>query len=192
MKKIKITQKQYKRLVLAYRVSIFLVIIAILTEFSLLLGKFTEFLLIFLPYFATKGWYKSQYHTNSLKKCFLLSVGIFAFAIATTLHKEFSISFSMLVGLLISFASYKASVVQSKLQQLDVITNRKFDVDNCTEIELRQRCKEIRLSKENTELAVEFFINKTKQSVLADKLCINEKSVQIRKKRLRKKLNNNN
>lgn len=38
---------------------------------------------------------------------------------------------------------------------------RPFDIDSCTESELRRRCRERGLSAENTELAIEFFVKKT-------------------------------
>lgn len=64
-----------------------------------------------------------------------------------------------------------------------------FDVDFCTKEELLNRCAELNFNKENTELAIKFFIEKTKQSEIADELCIDEKSVQTRKRRLKQKLN---
>ncbi len=67
----------------------------------------------------------------------------------------------------------------------------KFDVCHCTEDTLVQRCKELMFSKENIELAIELFINKTHHSILADQLNIDVKSVGMRKMRMKKKLNNN-
>ena len=67
-----------------------------------------------------------------------------------------------------------------------------FNTDNCTEEELIARCKELRFSEENTLLAIEFFIKKTKQSEIADKLCVEEHAISTRKLRLKKKLNKNN
>ena len=67
--------------------------------------------------------------------------------------------------------------------------DKSFDVDLCTKEELINRCAELNFSKENTELAIKFFIEKTKQSDIADELCIDEKSVQTRKRRLKQKLN---
>jgi hypothetical protein len=80
---------------------------------------------------------------------------------------------------------YNTSVV--KLERLTA--PKLFDCETCSESELMERCNELRLSKDNKQLAIDFFIHKTKQSVIADQLCINEKSVQIRKKRLKEKLN---
>ena len=72
---------------------------------------------------------------------------------------------------------------------IEKLKPKPFDVVTCSRDELLARCEEIKLSKFNTDLAVELFINKTKQSVLADKLCIDEKSITMKKQRLKKKLN---
>ena len=171
--------------------------------FAWLIGKPIEFLLIFLPYFFTKGLYSRQFHSRSLKECFSLSLVVFALALMACVPSGASIMFSVVLGLAIAFISYKVGVIQFKLKDYEYIEPRynflvnfykdatapkHFSVDTCTEQELRLRCSVLHLSHENTELAVEFFIRKTKQSIIADKLCIDEKSVTTRKKRLKAKL----
>ena len=189
-KKIKITKRQYAAISKAYRYGGFLSILGLLIGFSILIGKPIEFLFLFFPYFATKGLYARQFHSRSLKECFILSLIIFALALMACMPHTFSIAFSFLFGLIIAFGSYKAGAIQIKLKDYGRITApTPFNVDTCTEDELIDRCKELHLSFENTELAIEFFIKKTKQSIIADKLCIDEKSVTTRKKRLKEKLN---
>lgn len=189
-KKIRVTRKQYERIILTYRIGGFIAIVGLLIGFSFLVGKPIEFVLIFLPYFVTKGLYARQYHSASLKHCLLLSIGIFAFAVLITVPKEYSICCSLFVGLIIAFASCKVGEVQVKLKAYaELTTSKPFNVDTCTEMELLERCNELHLSQENMDLAVEFFIRKTKQSILADKYCVDEKSIQMRKRRFRAKLN---
>lgn len=204
MKTIKITRKQYTALSKAYRYGGFTIILGLLVGFSWLIGKPIEFILIFLPYFITKGLYTRQYHSRSLRECFALSLGIFAFVLLACVPREISILFSVSLGLAIAFASYKAGVIQFKLKNYEYIEPRynqlvdfyknatepkPFDINTCTEEELRKRCADLRFSQENTELAIELFIKKTKQSIIADRLCIDEKSVAMRKHRLKHKLN---
>lgn len=189
-RKIKVTRKQYERIILAYRIGGFIAIVGLLVGFSFLVGKPIEFLLIFLPYFSTKGLYTRQYHSKSLKHCLLLSVGIFSFAVLITAPKEYSICASLFIGIMIAFASCKVGEAQVKLKAYAELTAPKpFNVDTCTETELLERCKKLRLSEENTALSVDFFINKTKQSVIAERLCVDEMSVARRKLRLKQKLN---
>lgn len=200
---IKVTRRQYAIISRTYRFGGFAIILGLLTGFSWLVGKPIEFLLIFLPYFLTKGIYARQFHSRSLRECFILSLGIFSLAVIACVPHETSISFSVVLGLAIAFISYKVGVIQFKLKDYEYIEPRynelvafyenatkskPFDVNTCTEEELRKRCEELRFSYDNTDLAVEFFIKKTKQSVIADKLCIDEKSVTTRKKRLKAKL----
>ena len=202
-RKIKITQRQYNALSKAYRFGGFAIILGLLVGFSWLISKPIEFIFIFLPYFLTKSFYTRQYHSRSLRECFILSLGIFSLAVIACVPHETSISFSVLLGLVIAFISYKAGVIQFKLKDYEYIEPRynelvafyenatkskPFDVNTCTEEELRKRCAELHFSYDNTELAVEFFIRKTKQSIIADRLCIDEKSVTTRKKRLKAKL----
>lgn len=202
-RKIKITRNQYNALSKSYRFGGFAIIVGLLIGFSALIGKPIEFLLIFLPYFITKNFYARQFHSHSLKECFTISLVVFSLVILTTLPCMMSIAFSVLLGLAIAFISYKVGVIQFKLKDYEYIEPRynelvafyenatkskPFDVNTCTENELRKRCEELRFSYDNTELAVEFFIKKTKQSVIADRLCIDEKSVTTRKKRLKAKL----
>ena len=200
---IQVTRRQYDIISRIYRLGGFALILGLLMGFAWLIGKPIEFLLIFLPYFLTKGIYTKQYHSRSLKECFSLSLIVFALALMACVPSGASIMFSVVLGLAIAFVSYKVGVIQFKLKDYEYIEPRynflvdfyrketeekPFDVNTCTEEELRKRCKELRFSQDNTELAVEFFIRKTKQSVIADRLCIDEKSVTTRKKRLKAKL----
>lgn len=206
-RKIKITQRQYNALSKAYRFGGFAIIVGLLIGFSALIGKPIEFLLIFLPYFITKNFYARQFHSHSLKECFILSLIVFSLVLLTALPTAISIAFSIVLGLAIAFISYKVGIVQFKLKDYEYIEPRynelvdfykkstsvkPFNLNTCTESELRKRCAELRFSQDNTELAVEFFIKKTKHSIIADKLCIDEKSVTRRKMRLKEKLNNQN
>ena len=177
----------------------------LLIGFSFLIGKPIEFILIFLPYFISKNFYTVQFHSKSLKQCFTLSLMVFALATVAVVPSDFSIMFSVLFGCAIAFVSYKFGIVQRKMNDYDYIeprynqlvefykeatTPKPFSTDTCSIDELIARCNELKFSKENTDLAVEFFINRTKHSIIADRLCIDEKSVVMRKMRLKRKLNN--
>lgn len=204
-RKINVTRKQYERISRIYRFGGFAVILGLLIGFSFLIGKPIEFLLIFFPYFISKNFYTVQYHAKSLKECFSLSLLVFAFATIAVVPSNFSIMFSVLLGCAIAFISYKVGIVQRKMNDYDYIeprynqlvefykdatTPKPFSTDTCSKDELIARCNELKFSKDNTDLAVEFFINRTKHSIIADRLCIDEKSVVMRKMRLKRKLNN--
>lgn len=201
---IKISRKTYNTISRIYRFGGFAIILGLLLGFSWLVGKPIEFLCVFLPYFATKGLYTRQFHARSLKECFVLSLIVFGFITVSCVSHETSLMFAVLIGLAIAFISCKIGNVQLKLKDYEYIEprynwllrfyteeteERPFDVENCTEEELKDRCKALHLSDENTELAIEFFVRKTKHKIIAERLCIDEKSVTTRKKRLKAKLN---
>lgn len=185
MKKLKVTQKQYNKILYTYRLTVFLSIIAILVIYSLFINKLLEFVLIFLPYFITKNFYKYQYHASSTKQCFALSIIILAFLTTITFPIKYSIIASVFVGLGVAYISYYIGNLQHQIE----VKQSVFNTDTCTETELIKRCRELHFSEENTNLAIEFFIKKTKHSILADKLYIEEKSITTRKKRMKALLN---
>ena len=204
-RKINVTRRQYEIISRIYRFGGFAFVIGLLIGFSFLIGKPIEFILIFLPYFISKNFYTVQFHSKSLKQCFTLSLMVFALATMAVVPSDFSIMFSVLFGCAIAFVSYKVGIVQRKINDYDYIeprynqlvefykeatTPKPFSTDTCSRDELIARCNELKFSKENTDLAVEFFINRTKHSITADRLCIDEKSVVMRKMRLKRKLNN--
>ena len=204
-RKINVTRRQYETISRIYRFGGFALVMGLLIGFSFLIGKPIEFMLIFLPYFISKNFYTVQFHSKSLKQCFTLSLMVFALATMAVVPSNFSIMFSVLFGCAIAFVSYKVGIVQRKINDYDYIeprynqlvefykeatTPKPFSTDTCSRDELIARCNELKFSKENTDLAVEFFINRTKQSIIADRLCIDEKSVVMRKMRLKRKLNN--
>ena len=93
-------------------------------------------------------------------------------------------------GLMIDYLAYKHKDYEDKRLELTELKKPKpFSVDTCTEDELLERCKTLRFSEENTNLAIEFFIKKTKQSLIAERLCTDEKYVKLKKHRLKQKLN---
>lgn len=120
-------------------------------------------------------------HCATISTCMLVSTAICLFGLYLSLPIKLSLISNIIVGAICAIVTW----------QLQGIKEKPFSTDTCTREELVARCIELRFSKENTDLAIKFFIDKTKQSEIADELCIEEKSVQMRKRRLKQKLNNN-
>ena len=196
MRRIRVTRRQYRIISYLYRMGGFIAILGLLLGYSILIGKPIEFALIFLPYFITKGFYEKQYHAESLRGCVILSIMIFAFAVTVAMPVEYSISISAMIGLGLAYVSSKAGVIKSKLKEYEtiapayyaMINKPKFSCASCTEEELIAKCRELRYSEEKTALAIEFFIKKTKQNIIAERYCIEPSSVAMRKWRMKKDL----
>ena len=126
--------------------------------------------------------------------CRVITGVVFFFGVSFVLSFEFSMFSAILINYFIGWVGFtkkQADTYELKYNRLKekLEKNKEFNTDTCTEQQLIARCRELHFSEENTNLAIEFFIKKTKQSKIADELCINEKSVQTRKQRLKEKLN---
>lgn len=135
------------------------------------------------------------FHLSSVTLCMILSIAVCCFGLYLSLPIGISLISNIIVGVLFAILSWKIQEIidmEAEYQKLKekLESNKVFNTDKCSKEELIKRCKELGLTKDNTELAIKFFIDKTKQSEIADDLCINEKSVQMRKQRLKQKLNN--
>ena len=126
--------------------------------------------------------------------CRLITSVVFLFGVSFILPLVLSLFSAVSICYFISWVGFtkkQADYFELKYYRLkeQLECKKDFNTDTCTEEELIERCKELRLSNENILLAIEFFIKKTKQSELADRLCIEEKSIQQNKRRLKQKLN---
>lgn len=118
---------------------------------------------------------------------------VFFFGVSFVLPFGLSLFSAIPITYLISWVGFtkkQADYYEIKYTKLkDKLEKKKeFSVDTCTEEELINRCRELGFNEYRTNLAIEFFIKRTKQSEVADKFCIEEKSVQQNKRRMRKKL----
>lgn len=134
-------------------------------------------------------------HFATISACMCVSTAICLFGIYLSLPMNISLISNIIVGVIFAVITWKIQeVIDLKAEYLklkETLEQEKvFNTDKCTLEELVARCKELRFSEENTQLAIELFIKKTKQSKLADDLCVDEATIRIRKLRLKKKLNN--
>lgn len=135
------------------------------------------------------------WHCATISACMCLSTAICWFGVYLSLPMNISLISNIIVGVIFAIITWKIQeVIDMKAEYATLKekleTEKVFNTDTCTLDELVARCKELKFNKENTELAIRFFIDKTKQSVIADELCITEQGVRIKKLRLKKKLNN--
>ena len=79
-----------------------------------------------------------------------------------------------------------------ELSNSKIISNKKFNVDSCTEEELIKRCRELKFSPSKTDLCINLFIKRIPSSELAETYFIEPSSMAVKKLRLKKKLNTNN
>lgn len=160
-------------------------IVSVIALFAFLLEKEIEAICFCVAHIVIRPKFQKQYHSNLTRVCLFITLNIAFFGILLCLPINTSLLSAVPLAFGVAWVGYIAQ------DRLDILKQKEtpFNTDTCTESELIARCKALHLSIENTELAVEFFIKKTKQSIIADRLCIDEKSVTIRKMRLKQKLN---
>ena len=163
------------------------IVFATILLMALFTGKVIETIGLFVSFVALRNCFAKTWHSKSMWWCIFISCVVFVVAIGFVPNKGVSLLSCIAFGLCIDYCAYK----YKDYEDLCLEVYKPFNVETCTMGELLTRCREVGLSEENTNLAVEFFIKKTKQSEIADRLFINEKSVQMKKSRLRKKLNKN-
>lgn len=173
-----------------FQISTYALVFLAIALMAFLTNKYIETVALFISFVWIRNAFGKTYHSNSFWLCILISIIVFVVAIFFIPDKNVSLFACILFGFIIDYIAYKIKDYQDTRTALYELTKPKtFSVDTCTESELIERCKEFRLSEENTNLAIEFFIKKTKQRELADKLFIDEKSINKRKQRLKEKLN---
>lgn len=186
------------RLFFHYQIWQYLLVIASVCLCSYLFNKWMEGIAFCIAHCVLR--YKMNYVYHSKNFCIQLTLFIIWCCIPSVVSTNISLLASIPVAFLICWIG---CVVQEKNilfkkntklkaendEFIERLKPKPFNVDACSRDELLARCAEVKLSQFNTDLAIEFFIFKTKQSILADKLCVDEKSITQKKQRLKKKLN---
>lgn len=173
-----------------FQISTYSLVFSAIILMALLTGKYIETTFLFIAFVTLRYAFPKTYHANSFWACIAISIIIFVVAIMFVPNKNISILACIIFGLTIDFLAYKYKDYDDKRAELMQLKKPKpFSVDTCTENELIERCRALHLSEENTNLAIEFFIKKTKQSIIAEQLCVDEASIRMRKQRLKQKLN---
>jgi hypothetical protein len=162
-------------------------VFATIALMAVITGKYIETLGLFVSFVYLRYAFEKTWHSKSFWFCIFISCVVFVFGIAFVPNKGVSLLACIIFGLFIDYVAYK----YKDYEDIRLEFFKPFNVETCTRAELLTRCREVGLSEENTNLAVEFFIKRTRQSVIAEMLCVEEHAVSTRKLRLKKKLNKN-
>lgn len=178
--------------------TILAVIVSVAATFipAAIFGKWIEAIVFYICHWLIREQYKKQYHHIVHAICRVITASILFFGVSFVLPLSLSLFSAIPINYFIGWVGFtkkQADYYEVKYEKLRKRLEEKsrFSTDSCTIEQLLERCREIGLSEENTELAIEFFIKKTKQSEIANLLCIEEHAVSTRKLRLKKKLNKN-
>lgn len=178
-----------KNLILAIAVSVVAIFLP-----AWILNKWFEGVFFFICHWLIREQFPKQYHHIIPSMCRLITSVIFFFGVSFILPFALSLFSAIPINYFIGWVGFtkkQADSYQTKYERLKAKLEKsaEFDLDNCTREELISRCTELKFSEEDTELAVKLFMRDFKQVEIAKELCIEERSVQQKKRRLKQKLN---
>lgn len=181
-------QKLNLKIFLKYLLWQYIVVIASVLLCAFIFNRWVEGISFCVAHLLLR--YKFRYVFHSKNHCLEITLFIVWCIIPHTITLSYSLLSTIFDGFVICAIGciLQEKIAIAILAKNNKAKNKPFDIDNCSKDELILRCKEIRLSSHNTDLAIAFFIDKTKQSILAERLCIDEKSVAQQKFRLKQKL----
>lgn len=168
-----------------FQTATYCIVFSAIAIMSLVTGKYIETVALFAGFVWLRYEFDKTYHCSSFWGCICITIIIFVVAISFVPKVNLSLLFSVVFALLIDYLAYK----YKDYQDLKEIYNKPFNVDTCTEIELLTRCRELGFSQENTQLAIELFINKLSRKAISEKYFIEIESVKKKKHRMKQKLN---
>lgn len=182
-------KRKTKNLILAIAVSVVAIFIP-----SWLTGKWFEGVVFFICHWLIREQFSQQYHHIIPSMCRLITSVTFFFGVSFILPFTLSLISAIPINYFIGwigftksqadYYEYRYEKMKSKLEK-----NKDFSTDNCTEEELISRCKELHMKKEDTTIAIEFFIYHTSRKELAERYCVETETIKKRKQRMKEKLN---
>ena len=203
MKKISVSRRTFDMLTKLYRIGGFVLVVAALTAFSIVINKQIQFITMFMSYFMTKGRYKFQWHSKSMKQCFRVSIVVFVLALMILPDGGYSIVLSGVIGSIMSYISYivgyyvgvekeyKALRVEFEALNNKIEDMHKFKVNGSTVEELQARCRMLGFKPKSIEFCLRAFTDYYgvyTDDELADYYCVELQSVRNKKYLYRQRL----
>ena len=113
-----------------------------------------------LSFFALRYKFDTTFHADTNIGCMLITNSIFLFCIPLLFSIHTTLFANIAFGFIICYVAYLAGDLKLKrkqeikrLSQLEI-----FDLSNCSEESLTQRCQRRKVSSRDTEIAVLYFI----------------------------------
>lgn len=168
-----------------YSVRIFLYLCFALCYFlfAFFSGKVHEAVVIFAAYTFLRWCFPTTWHHKKTMCCISYSVLVFCICVSLSMKLQYSILSGIVVALVLTSGLYKLQTF------IDNRVVTQFDADTCTEEDLIKRCNELKFSKRQTRLAIEYFVKKRTHNEMAAMESIDVTSSWKAKHRLRNRLN---
>lgn len=182
-------KRKTKNMILAIAISV----VAIFFP-AWLFDKWFEGVIFFICHWLIREQYPRQYHHIIPATCRLITSVTFFFGVSFILPFTLSLISAIPINYFIGWVGFtkkNEEYYEYKYEKLKAQLENKmpFSTDTCTEAELIARCNELRMKKDDINLAIEFFICRTPRKELAEKYCVETEAIKKRKQRMKEKLN---
>lgn len=161
--KSRIRLKLFIRLMPGYAI-FFISIFTIGVLYSFIAGSAIGMPILFVAFISLRYRYKDNvtYHNMSTKKCIALSIALFAVSAfpLIVLNMKICLLSSMPIAIGMTWFLYVLGLKDKAERELEESKKDTFNLDNCTEEELRERCRQ-RFKRDveyKTERAIKHFI----------------------------------
>lgn len=152
----------------------YVLILSLICAIAFIFDKWVEAFSFCVAHYILRPKFDKQYHSYNTKICLLITSAVAFIGIMLTLPVHISLLSSIPVAL---FICWVGNLVQDRIDltlynkqyklKIDELEKPKpFDLDNCTEIELRERCKLKGYKPKKIERAVVHFIHKTEHKLI--------------------------
>lgn len=163
--KSRIKLKLFIRLIPGYAI-FFISIFMIGALYSLIAGSAIGMPILFISFISLRYRYKDNitYHNMSTKKCIALSIALFAVSAfpLIVLNTKIGLLSSIPIAIGMTWFLYVLGLKDKAERELEESKKDTFNLDTCTEEELRERCRK-RFKRDveyKTERAIKHFILK--------------------------------
>ena len=127
--------------------------------------------------------FNTTYHAPNTATCVFITLCVISFAIPSTPRFAVSLFGGIATAFVVCFLSYIAQVV------VDARKPKKFDIATCSREDFINRCREVKLTKDCTDIALAYFYDKSmKIWDIAREYSIDYDYVKVKLNRIKHKL----
>ncbi len=167
-------------------------ILLMVMGFAFLLDKHIEAVFLLVLYGFIRYKFPKTFHHHNTYWCVFWSIVSMWLCIVASLPLQYSILSTVIVAIILCFILYKIQDyvdVRAELAEVTVPMSKPFDVSTCTREEMIARCRKVGLSKDSTDIAIAYFVEKSMSLWdIAEKYNIEYDSAKLRVIRIKKKL----
>lgn len=165
---------------------LYIMFLSYITLLAYLTNKPIEAVFQVIAFLFLRYKFNTTYHAQKTSTCTFITLCVISFAIPSTPRLGLTVFGGIVTAFVVCFLSYLAQVI------VDARKQKKFTITNCTKEEFISRCREVKLTKDCTDIAIAYFYDKSmKLNDIAVQYSIDYDSAKRKVNRIKHKLLDN-